>query len=67
MRSIPVTSDASERGVKNAQENTNCAHTAEVREGHMLVKNEHRRKHTSMTLMNLKSINECCNYVLVVK
>ena len=53
-----MTNDASERGGKNAQENTNCAHTAEVPGGHMLVKNEHRRKHTNMTLMNLKSINE---------
>ena len=58
MREIPVTNDAAERGVKNAQEVKSSAFSTCDREKLMLIKNEHRRKHTKLDKQSLKHINK---------
>ena len=42
MREIPVTDDASERGVENSQENAYFRVDEKVSENAMIVSNEHR-------------------------
>ena len=56
MNDFSVTNDASERGVKNAQEVAFVGKKESVRENAMIVMNEHRSKCPSLNKCDLANI-----------
>ena len=56
MNDFSVTNDASERGVKNAQEVAFVGKKESVRENAMIVMNEHRSKCPSLNKSDLANI-----------
>ena len=55
---LPVTNDAAERAVKDAQDVAHSAHSPDVRESIMIVKTEHRRKFKKLSKLSLNFIND---------